>query len=308
MVNFRTSNVGSDIEDDPTADIEIIGDEPVSDDCENTTEKSASVTDIDNAKAKAKARRQSLKFRLPGQKPPEHTRKEGGDSTDAVNKNELQTDGSDKDVHGLTNEVTSVRDQSSLNQRVTSSLEELKSILYRVQARIFTRNLHSHAVNLQRLRNKLHDIKKLSTEAGLEDTSVQSALVALSERESIIQQELTINSDAFENNNISSADKIEISANIDDWNRVSGICFDLNSIILSGHALLNTSKCNSPDRNMLASFGYRSSLSIVRSILSTEVSIPLLLRKIDELLEEATTSTDSLKVGERLTRPKFVSE
>lgn len=183
--------------------------------------------------------------------------------------NDAPEEGSDKAI------------MEGLSFRVVETLQELKAILCRVKARIYIRGFENNLVQLQHL----HDNFKNGRDDPYQNNSkpdedIYNALCTIAERERVAREELKSHSDVASTNG--GSDSEEGASNFRDWSRLSNMCFYFNSIVIKGHQAAEQA-----DRSFLKSFGHRTALSMVQVILNPNVSISDLLKKIDQLLEEA---------------------
>ena len=162
-----------------------------------------------------------------------------------------------------------------LNERVANHMRELRTVLYRIQARLFSRNVKGYSDELASLRNVLQESKHYES---------QNVLKKITEYETKLRREISDYNHMVKNPAYNELE--EINLNFRDWSRVSNICFDLNSIVLSGHVAVKSPGTDQAVRAKLSSYGYRSAVAMVEAVLTTTVSISLLQRKINELLNE----------------------
>ena len=182
--------------------------------------------------------------------------------------------------------------EEDLNGRVVACLREMKTNMCRIKARIFVRNFEQTQVDLRKIKQKLEEIyREKFAGKGSEEVAdqVKKALLNIAEKEKAAAETVKKHG-ALLGDTKNLTDSERATRNYSDWNQLSSQCFYLNSVMLKGHNMAGTRSKKDLDedtRSFVRSFGYRAAKSIVQTVLNEDMSVSLIINKIEKLLEEA---------------------
>ena len=184
--------------------------------------------------------------------------------------------------------------EEDLNSRVAGCLREMKTNMCRIKARIFVREYEQTVVDLRKVKQKLDEIyrERFAGEKGDKEVGdqVKTALYKIAEKEKSASETAKKHGAllGIPGRNLSESERA--CQNYCDWNQLSSQCFYLNSVMLKGHSMAgNRSKkdLNDETKAFISSFGYRAAKTVVQTVLNEDMSVSLIINKIDKLLEEA---------------------
>merc|ERR1719427_1914842 len=184
--------------------------------------------------------------------------------------------------------------EEDLNSRVAGCLREMKTNMCRIKARIFVRNYEQTVVDLRKVKQKLDEIyrERFAGEKGDKEVGdqVKTALYKIAEKEKSASETAKKHGALLGIPGRNLSESARACQNYCDWNQLSSQCFYLNSVMLKGHSMAgNRSKkdLNDETKAFISSFGYRAAKTVVQTVLNEDMSVSLIINKIDKLLEEA---------------------
>ena len=186
----------------------------------------------------------------------------------------------------------SPRVEDDLDGRVLACLRDMKMNMCRIKARIFVRNFEQTQMDLRKIKQKLEEIyQEKFAGKGSEEVAdqVKKALLKIAEKEKAAAETVKKHGALLEDTK-NLTDSERATRNYCDWNQLSSQCFYLNSIMLKGHSMAGKKSKKDLDedtRSFVNSFGYKAAKSIVQTVLNEDMSVSLIINKIDKLLEEA---------------------